>query len=113
MAIKLFSDTLRELRAGRTLDELSEELNRLVGEVRKTGKSGKLLLTIEVKPASKGDIDTVIVTDDIKTKIPKLDRGGTLFFPTNENNLQRNDPRQKELGLRAVEDPAKDAKQAK
>jgi hypothetical protein len=39
-----FFETLRELRAGRTLEDLAEELAAVVQAVRNTGKSGELTL---------------------------------------------------------------------
>ena len=100
---RAFTDTLRELRNGQTLDDLSERLNELVRDVRATGKSGELTLSIKVAPASKGDTDTLMLNDTIKVKAPDLDRASTLFFATVENNLSRQHPRQVAMDLGLVD----------
>ena len=100
-----FINTLAEVRAGGAIDDLDADLAALVAAVRHTGKSGELTLKITVKPASKGDIVTLMVTDDIKTKLPRLDKGATVFFADDTGGLTRRDPRQGEIVLRAVDDP--------
>lgn len=97
-----FAETLRDLRAGRTQDELAEAMNQVVKAVRETGKVGEVTLTIRVKPASAGNTDTLMLSDAIKTKIPQLERGASIFFATPDNNLTRRDPNQRELPLRVV-----------
>ncbi len=102
MPVRPFTDTLRDLRRGHTLEELGEALNTVVAAVRKTGKAGAITLKLTVSPASKGDIDQVRISDVLTTKVPELDRASTIFFATVENNLQRTDPRQQELKLTNV-----------
>lgn len=97
----LFLETVRQLRAGRTQDELSQKLNQLTQDCRATGKQGSITLTIKVKP-DKGDTGQYFLEDDIKTSEPKFDRGQTIFWGTPEGNLQRTDPNQGELPLRDV-----------
>lgn len=95
-----FDHTLREIRFGECLDELTAEIGKLVAAVGDTGKAGQITLTIKLKPVGGGAIE---VTDDIKAKIPTLPKGSSVFFATPENNLVRNDPRQPELsGLKEV-----------
>lgn len=102
MPVRPFFETLRELRGGKTQDELADALNKVVAAVRDTGKPGRLTLAITVTPASKGDVSTVFLTDAVTVKAPELDRPATLFFATVENNLQRQDPNQRALDLRSV-----------
>lgn len=102
MATRPFTDTLRDLRGGVLMDELSEGLNKVVSAVRDTGKVGSLTLTIKVKPASKGNLDTMFLEDTLKIVAPENDKGATVFFATPEGNLQRNDPRQTSLELKVV-----------
>lgn len=100
MGVRPFTDVLRDIRFGVALDELSEEFNRLVAAVDNTSKPGELTLTIKLKPSTAGAIE---LTDQIKTKLPQLPKGSSLFFPTVEGNLVRNDPRQQEIpGLKEV-----------
>jgi hypothetical protein len=97
-----YEQTLREMRHGRSLAELSEELARLVQAVRETGRAGSLTYKLTIKPASAGDVVTVQLEDDLKCVTPKPARGSSIFFATEENTLQRTDPRQREFQLRAV-----------
>lgn len=98
-----FLETLRELRQGRTLDELADHLSEIVAAVKASGKPGQLVLKVTVKPGKKGSTHYLVVEDDVAVKLPKQDRQDTVFFPTSDNNLSRNDPAQMNLGLRAAE----------
>jgi hypothetical protein len=100
MGIRQFTDVIRDMRFGETLDEISEEFNKLVTAVESTGKGGELIFKVRLKPSSSGAIEVI---DDIKSKIPQLAKGSSLFFATPEGNLVRNNPRQDELpGLKEV-----------
>lgn len=91
-----FVDTMRDVRGGEVLEDLSNKLQELVAAVQSTGGSGELSLKISVKPM-KGSTEAVVVTDDIKCKTPVLKSAGTVMFPTPEGNLQRNHPKQDDL----------------
>jgi hypothetical protein len=96
-----FIDTLKEIRSGQAVEDLTDEMSKLVAAVRASGRAGKLTLTIAVKPASKGNVNTLMVDDAITIKTPVRETETTIFFSTDDNTLQRNDPRQPELaGLR-------------
>lgn len=98
---KPFDHTLREIRYGEALDELSVTMAELVSAVSNTQKTGSITLTIKLKPAGGGTIEVI---DDIKAKIPTLPKGTSIFFATPDNNLVRNDPRQPDLsGLKSVD----------
>ena len=45
-----FPDTLRDLRAGETLEDLAAKLQELVQAVQSTNAGGTLVLKISVKP---------------------------------------------------------------
>jgi len=104
--VRPFLETLRELNNGHTLDELAFALNEVVTGVRDHGGAGKLTLTRTVKSASKGDRSALIVTDEIKTKVPKPDNAATVFFPDADNNLLRTNPKQPDLPLTPVSSTA-------
>lgn len=91
-----FADTLRELRGGFVLDELADQLQKLVNAVTSTEKSGSLTLTLEVKPFSGAD-GAMVIRDQIKIALPKIEGKGTVMFATPEGNLQRKNPKQDEL----------------
>lgn len=98
--IRPFIDTLRDVEFGHLLNELSEKQNEVVTAVQSTGKAGKLVIELDYKPEGQGQLT---IRSNIKTKIPTLPRGTTLFFVTPERNLTRDDPRQQKLELREVE----------
>lgn len=100
-----FELTVRELRNGGTAEELEKALINLVAQVRATGRSGELTLKLKIKPASKGDVNVLMLEDDIKVKYPQLERGGSIFFADDHQKLYRSDPRQRELELKTVEIP--------
>lgn len=97
-----FFETLRELRAGRTLEDLGTEMTKLIVAVKATGKSGELTLKLKIKPPKNGAISYLTIEDQISVKEPKLDRGDTVFFPTADNGLSRQDPTQAELKFVSV-----------
>lgn len=100
----MFQETILHINNGATLGELSEALRNLVAAVRATGKSGALALTLRVRPASKGATDVLMVESQVKTRLPEPERGTTIFYATDDNNLVRNDPKQMTLpALRIVE----------
>lgn len=96
-----FLQTIGEIRKGAAATELAEALADLVRSVRETGRPGELTLKVKLKPASKGDVSTLLVEDAVTVKRPSPERGATIFYSTQDNGLSRNDPRQPELdGLR-------------
>lgn len=107
--IRPFLETLREIRHGDCLDELAINLNDLVAAVRATGKKGELILKLSVSPAGSGKVETVDVADDIILKLPQLPKPSTLFFTTEDNGLQRQDPRQRAMELEPVPSAKKEA----
>lgn len=95
-----FMDFLREHRTGITHDLLSDALQELVAAVTQEGKAGTLTLKIGVKPMGKSD--GLEVSAEVVTKPPKETPGVSIFFPTPENNLVRQDPRQSAMELREI-----------
>lgn len=100
-----FFDQIRDIRRGEFLEDCGDELQKVVASVDETGKTAKLIITLTVKPASKGQ-GAVVVTDKVQAKLPELPVGETILFVTNENSLVPNDPRQKEMELKSVPVPA-------
>ncbi len=105
------ADTLAQIRYGELNDELAEAMNELVTKVSSTGKTGKLTLTLSLKPGKSGQIE---IADDLKVTPPKEERGHTIMFATPEGNLQREDPRQRSIeGIRSVDQEAKALREAR
>jgi hypothetical protein len=99
----MFPETILQLNNGATVAELGDALAKVLAAVRETGKSASVTFTINVKPASKGVTNVVMVEPQIKTKLPEPERGMTVFYLTEDNRLVRNDPRQQMLPLRVVD----------
>lgn len=95
---------LQEHRNGRLAHELAEALNELVQAVTETTKPGTLTLAIKVKPADKGT-GALMVSDNVTVKRPVAERGASVFYADDHNNLTRRDPRQPELPLVEVPRP--------
>lgn len=100
--IRPFYDFLREHRAGLTGQEAGKGLNDLVAAVVDTGKAGTLTITFKIKPLGRDKGDGLEVSADVVVKSPTLPKGVSIFYPTPNNNLQRQDPRQADLPLREV-----------
>lgn len=105
MAIRddLFSAVMAQLRNGSAAVEASELLNECVNRSRETGKPSELIIKLKIKPDGVAS-GQYFLEDQITHKLPKHERSKTLFFGTPEGNLQRNDPKQKQLDLRSIDD---------
>lgn len=97
-----FTDFIREHRNGLTLDELSDALQALVAAVVEEEKGGSLDLKVSIKPLGKRGEIYFEVACDIKSSPPKKVPGVSILFPTPENNLVRDDPKQSKMDLREV-----------
>lgn len=100
---KPFATFLIEHARGRSHDELSHRLRELLEAIENTGKGGSITYKLTVKPETRAE-HAVLVTDEIKTSLPQLDRPASIFFVDNQMRLQRNDPRQLSLENMTDED---------
>lgn len=98
-----FTDFLRDLRYGRSVEELSELVSKMVEAVTTTGKSGVLTVKLHFNPPKKGSINYIEVIDEVVCKVPEADKPSSIFFPTAGNDLTLEDPRQRELALGFVD----------
>jgi hypothetical protein len=97
-----FADVLRDLAGGQAYETLTLELAHVVQEVIKTQKAGALSLTLNITANGPGSVQ---IAESIKSKVPELPKGKTLFFATEAGTLTRDDPRQEKLNLRDVSEP--------
>jgi len=101
-----FTEFLQSLDYGGIDDEATHELNEVVHACTETGKAGEIVIAIKIKPVGKGG--QVELESDVKVKKPKPVRGKSLMFATPDNNLQRDDPRQRTLdGVKTVAEEAR------
>lgn len=100
-----FSPILSQVDDGQLHDELSAELQKLVGQCRaysdRYQRSGKGTLTLSLTLVAMGN-GTVSVQGEVKTKPPRGKRAGSMFFVTPGNNLSVENQRQQKLPLREV-----------
>jgi hypothetical protein len=107
-----FTATLGEIRKGRALNDLSSRLAEVIEAVREHGGAGSLTLKLEIKPVN-GNGDQVLITDDIKTKVPQAKKQATLFFTDEGGALLRNDPRQRDWVAEQLKKPEEEAADSK
>ena len=89
-----FGSFLLEQARGKTHDELSQALHDVTKKVIETGKKGSLTLTLSIGLLGKDPSEGLVITDQIKTKIPEHDRPSSVFYPDKHGNLSRRDPNQ-------------------
>ena len=92
---KPFASWLCEQAAGKTEAELTDGLRDLVHRVTETGKKGSITLVVNVEPM-KGDASMLVVSDEIKLKLPEHDRKASIFWEK-DGQLLRNDPNQRSI----------------
>jgi len=99
----LFAFTLAQIRNGAAGIDASEKLNECVNAARETGKVSELVIKLKIKPDGR-DTGQYFLEESITNKLPKPERGKTLFFGTPDGNLTRENPRQQALELRSVDE---------
>jgi hypothetical protein len=91
--VRPFVEFLAEQAHGDTAEELSTGLRDLVARVKDTGKVGTLTYIVKVEPVKESDT-VVVVTDEIRLKLPEHARSGSMYYTDREHNLLPNDPNQ-------------------
>lgn len=94
--------TLSEQRKGKFVTEATEALAAVVKACRETGKKGSITITLKIRPTS----TEMMVSDDIDPKIPKPDAAASVFYDTEDGQLSRTDPDQRDLPLKFPATPA-------
>lgn len=102
--IRPFADFLIDVHGGKTAVELAEKFHEVIEGVKTFEKQGSITLTITVTPM-KDVADTMLVTADVKAKIPEAKRKGAVFFTDDHGNLVRDNPALPRLPLREVGGP--------
>lgn len=81
------------------LEVAGEKLSELIGSIVATNKAGSLTMKIDIKPSTAG---ALAVKGGVDIKKPKGLPPESLLWPTPENNLLAEDPRQHKLPLAPV-----------
>lgn len=90
------TDTLRDMRKGRIVDEATEALAEVVKAVDATDKAGSVTITIKVKPSKGGGLEKTL-SATVKRDVPTPDLPDAVFFSTVDGGLVRDDPEQRPL----------------
>jgi hypothetical protein len=104
MPVRPITDTLRAVQQGVFLEEASEQLAALVKQITETGKGGKLVIELAIKPVGRKSA-AISITGKVTAKAPNETPDETLMFPTPEGNLLTEDPRQQKLDLKVAAAP--------
>jgi hypothetical protein len=99
-----FMQVLQTHDGGEVLNELADAQRQCLEAVALTGKAASVTLTLKYTPAAKGAF--AVAFGEPKVKLPAMERPASLWFGDENGQLTRNDPRQKELPLKTVADPA-------
>lgn len=114
MSVRPITDTLRHIGGGIFIDTASDKLAELVSAVDASGKSGKLVIEIACKKATRGG--AMHITGKVTLKKPAEEPMEAMLFATPEGNLIADDPKQSKLDLKvangATDTPATDLKTA-
>lgn len=90
------------------LDVAGAKLEELIGAIVATNKAGSLTMKIDLKPSTAG---ALAVKASVSIKKPKGLPIEALLWPTPENNLMADDPRQVRLDLKTLTvEPARNLK---
>ncbi|KQP37578.1 hypothetical protein [Pseudorhodoferax sp. Leaf274] len=99
-----FNLLLVDLNAGQTNATLSAHMEELLQAVKKHGRPGTLTVKLKVAPAGKGqaDVDKVLVACESQISLPKPEQPTDFFWMTDDAELSRKHPKQRELQLQDV-----------
>jgi len=98
---KPITDTLSKLQGGVFMSVCSDQLAELVKSVDETGKPGKLTITLDLKKSS----GAIAILAKCTNKSPERAPDSDLLWPTVEGNLVTQNPAQRDLELRVVDEP--------
>ncbi len=103
MHIRPAIGTLNELRDGRALEEVAEQIHAAIEAVRAHGKPATVSLDITIAPMRVNQEKLVepplIFTAEVTSKLPKAQPEATIFFTDADGNPTRTQARQRGLDL--------------
>lgn len=98
-----FTTLLAQIRKGELVSELSNDITAAIDAMKRAGgKTASVTLELKFK-AVESEVNSLFISAEVKTKLPKPDKSPALFYTTEDNQLQRNDPNQAELALKVVD----------
>ncbi len=112
--MKLFSQTLAEMRGGMVERELTDELRKLVERVQDTGHKGAITLTLTLTPKGRQNREIHVGAKVAIKTPPNIDLSEPSIFFGVRGDLVRDDPEQGDMfrrGPREVADGLSPAEQ--
>jgi hypothetical protein len=105
--IRSATSILTEIRDGRAVLELSQQIHDAIAAVLEHGKPAKVNLELTIAPLRKGAENLteapLVFAAEVSSKLPKQDPEVTLFFVDSEQNPSRQPgERQNSLGLQVA-----------
>src|SRR5690349_922303 len=89
-------ETFSRLRGGAALNEMAEELQKVVGAVLQTQRKGTLKIVLTVDPV-KNAPSAVFIHAEVEGKAPELAKATDVFFADRDNNLHINNQTQRDM----------------
>lgn len=102
---------IQNQRKGDFASEISDKLAEVSKAAIETGKPGTVTIKIKVKPMQ--GLEAVAIEDKVTATIPEGDPTRAVFYINDDGDLERNDPKQRELPLQTIEGGKKDEPIAK
>ena len=100
---RAFLNIITSHRNGAVISDISGALKKVTAAVQLTGKEGKVVITMKLRPASSGDAGTLVFEPSLKTVLPEVKPAGSIFYADDDFNLVRDNPNQASLDLKVVE----------
>lgn len=98
-----FLQVMQTHDGGEICNELADAMREATQAVVLSGKASTVEFKVKFTPAARGAFGVVFSKPQVKKSEPE--RASSIWFGDEHGNLHRNDPRQKELPLRSVQDP--------
>lgn len=87
-------DTLAGIRRGRFLELCNQQLKEVVAAVAANNGKGEITITLSLSPNGEGQ---VVAKAKVKAKKPMPDVGDAIFYATDDGELERQDPKQRDM----------------
>lgn len=94
-------------KGGAIITDVSAALKQVTAAVQQTGKSGKVTLTMSLRPAGAASVGTLVFEAKVKATAPETPSPASIFYADGDFNLVREDPSQTKLDLREVTEEPK------
>lgn len=96
---------LQRAHEGMLLGEIEEAQRSVTAHVQNTGKPGKIIIEISIRPPSKKSGSAVAVTFEVLEKRPRPDLEADFYYVTEDAGLSRSMPTKGWIGFEKVEKP--------